>query len=103
VVTGLGPAPLRVVTWTVAAVYLSYWFAYALPPVCRMLTRFGDASYGVYIWAFPVQQTIIQVAGVDASPWLVLVVATPVVWLLAIASWRLIERPALRHKPRPSA
>jgi peptidoglycan/LPS O-acetylase OafA/YrhL len=103
IATGLGPEPLRVVTWTLASVYLSYWFAYALPPVGRMLTRFGDASYGVYIWAFPVQQTIIQVAGVDASPWLVLVVATPVVWLLAIASWRLIERPALRHKPRPSA
>ena len=103
VATGLGPEPLRVVTWTLASVYLSYWFAYALPPVGRTLTRFGDASYGVYIWAFPVQQTIIQVAGADASPWLVLAVATPVVWLLAIASWRLIERPALRHKPRPSA
>lgn len=103
VVTGLGPTSLRVVVWTVASVYLCYWFAYALPPVGRTLTRFGDASYGVYIWAFPVQQAIVQVAGTDASPWLVIAVATPIVWLLAITSWRLVERPALRHKPRPTA
>ena len=98
VLAGLGPEPLRVVAWTLAAVYLSYWFAYALPPVGRRLVRFGDASYGLYIWAFPVQQTIVQL-GAD-SPWVVMAVATPVVWVLAIASWRLIERPALRHKPR---
>jgi peptidoglycan/LPS O-acetylase OafA/YrhL len=101
VVTGLGPAPLRVVVWTVAAVYLSYWFAYAVPTVGRPLVRWGDASYGVYIWAFPVQQTIVQ-AGAD-DPWVVMAIATPVVWLLAIASWRLVERPALRLKPRPTA
>jgi peptidoglycan/LPS O-acetylase OafA/YrhL len=40
--------------------------------------------------------------GVD-DPWVMMALATPVVWLLAIASWRLIERPALRHKPRPTA
>lgn len=102
VLAGLGPTSVRVVVWTVAAVYLCYWFAYAAPPVGRGLTRFGDASYGVYIWAFPVQQTIIQVVGPDISPWTVLVVATAIVWLLAIASWRLIERPALRRKPHPT-
>lgn len=101
--TGWGPAPLRVVTWTVAAVYLAYWFAYAVPRVGRFMTRFGDASYGLYIWAFPVQQTVVQVVGNDANPWLVIGIATPVVWLLAVASWRLVERPALRHKPRPTA
>lgn len=102
VVAGLGPNGPQVVVWTICMVYLSYWFAYAVPPFGRLLTRFGDASYGVYIWAWPVQQTIVQVAGNDASPWLVIVVATPIVWLLAIASWRLVERPALRHKPHPS-
>lgn len=99
--TGFGPTPVRIVVWTVAAVYLSYWFAYAVPPVGRALTRFGDASYGVYIWAFPVQQTIVHLMGTDTRPWTVIGIATPVVWLLAIASWRFVERPALRHKPKP--
>jgi peptidoglycan/LPS O-acetylase OafA/YrhL len=97
---GLGPTSLRVLVWTVAAVYLSYWFAYALPPVGRFVTRFGDASYGVYIWAFPVQQTVVQLAGVDLGPWALVGIATPVVWVLAQLSWHLIEGPALRHKPR---
>ncbi|MBD3926652.1 acyltransferase [Nocardioides cavernae] len=100
-VTGLGPTSLRVVTWTVATVYLTYWFAYALPRVGRTVTRFGDTSYGLYIWAFPIQQVVVLHAGNDANPWLVTAIATPVVWLLALASWRLVERPALRHKPRP--
>ncbi|KRF36531.1 acyltransferase family protein [Nocardioides sp. Soil805] len=99
--TGFGPTPVRIVTWTVSAVYLSYWFAYAVPPFGRAMTRFGDASYGVYIWAFPIQQTVVHLVGTDTRPWVVTGIATPVVWLLAIASWRFVERPALRHKPRP--
>jgi peptidoglycan/LPS O-acetylase OafA/YrhL len=96
---GLGPTSLRVVVWTVCAVYLCYWFAYALPPTGRRLTRFGDASYGVYIWAWPVQQTLIEQFDGDVSPWVVILLATPLVWILAMISWHLIEQPALRHKP----
>jgi peptidoglycan/LPS O-acetylase OafA/YrhL len=99
-VAGLGPTSVRVVVWTVGAVYLSYWFAYALPPIGRAVTRFGDASYGVYIWAFPVQQTIVQVTGDDLGPWVLIAIATPVVYTLAQISWHLIEAPSLRHKPR---
>ena len=94
---------MRVVVWTIGGVYLSYWFAYALPPIGRFVTRFGDASYGVYIWAFPVQQTIVQVGGEDLSPWAVIAIATPIVVVLAQLSWHLIEAPALRHKPRRKA
>ena len=102
VLTGFGPDPVRVVVWTLGAVYLSFWFAYALPPTGRTLTRWGDASYGLYIWAFPVQQTVVQVVGDDVHPWVVIAIATPVVWALALASWRLVERPALARKPRPT-
>jgi peptidoglycan/LPS O-acetylase OafA/YrhL len=97
---GLAPDPVRVVVWTPAAVYLSCWFAYALPHVGRVVSRTGDASYGVYVWAFPVQQLIVQeVEGV--GPWGVVAVATPVVLALGLTSWHLVERPALRHKPDP--
>jgi peptidoglycan/LPS O-acetylase OafA/YrhL len=97
---GLGPVSLRVVVWTIGAVYISYWFAYALPPIGRVVTRVGDASYGMYIWAFPVQQTVVQVFGDDLPPSALIAISTPVVYGLAQLSWHLIEAPSLRHKPR---
>lgn len=101
VVSGFGPTSVRVVTWSVAVPYLCYWFALAVPAIRSPLTRWGDASYGMYIWAFPVQQGIVSTLG-DISPWAVIALATPIVYLLAQLSWHLVEGPALRRKPRPS-
>jgi peptidoglycan/LPS O-acetylase OafA/YrhL len=56
-----------------------------------------DLSYGTYLWAFPVQQTIILVGGVT-KPLLLFAIATPIVLAVALASWLLIEKPALRLK-----
>ena len=61
--------------------------------------RGGDASYGIYIYAFPVQQTIAHlIPGI--SPGALLALALPVTFVLGRASWRLVEEPALRRKPR---
>ncbi len=98
-----GPTLLRAPVWTVTAVYGSYWFAYAVPPVLRFLTRFGDASYGMYIYAFPVQQTLAQAFGDRLTPLTLLLATTAIVWPLAVLSWRLIERRALQHKPSKSS
>lgn len=103
VATAAGPDSLRVVTWTLGAAYIAFWFAYVLPRLGRRLTKWGDASYGLYIIAFPVQQTIVQLLGSDISPWVVSAIALPVVWLLAIASWRFVERPALQLKSSSTA
>src|SRR5260363_214001 len=35
----------------------------ASTPVIRRFGRFGDLSYGVYIYAFPVQQTMVWLTG----------------------------------------
>jgi peptidoglycan/LPS O-acetylase OafA/YrhL len=53
----------------------------------------ADVSYGAYIWAFPVQQTAAMLgAGVW---WLNLALSLPVILILAIGSWWIVERPAL--------
>jgi peptidoglycan/LPS O-acetylase OafA/YrhL len=57
-----------------------------------------DMSYGVYLYAMPIQQTIIQGFGPDLGPTLVSLAATPAALLLGLASAVLIERPALRLK-----
>jgi peptidoglycan/LPS O-acetylase OafA/YrhL len=61
-------------------------------------------SYGVYVYAFPVQQSLWAIWHPGLGPGVMFAVAAPVTYLLALLSWRVIERPALRLKrrdPRP--
>lgn len=77
----------------------------ALHPRLRLpsIDRFGDISYGLYIYAFPVQQSIAHLYP-GVSPLKMLLSATLVTTALAILSWRWIEEPALRRKaPTPVA
>ncbi|MCJ8504937.1 acyltransferase [Kocuria flava] len=64
----------------------------------RDWTTRTDLSYGVYIYAYPVQQLLVLLGtaswGVAANTVLVLALTLP----LALLSWRLVERPALRAK-----
>jgi peptidoglycan/LPS O-acetylase OafA/YrhL len=89
--------------------YLALWFAVpvtvvavgsASTPYLRQAGRFGDFSYGLYIYAFPVQQTLICLLK-EQLPWasqLALTIA--VTGLLAFLSWHIVEKTALRLKPR---
>ncbi|MCA1942396.1 MAG: acyltransferase [Yonghaparkia sp.] len=64
-------------------------------PVLRRAGRFGDISYGMYLWGFPVQQLVIAWApGLSVAG--SLSVALGVTMLLAFLSWHLVERPSLR-------
>ena len=69
-------------------------------PVLRRFGRFGDLSYGIYIYAFPVQQTIIWALGDRLSFLQSLGMALAITFVLAWLSWHLIEQPALRLKPK---
>ncbi|MEI2712491.1 MAG: acyltransferase [Nocardioides sp.] len=68
-------------------------------PYLRRASRFGDLSYGLYLWGFPVQQLVIDYLGVHRMAY-----NLPLVYLgagvLAFGSWRLIEDPSLRLKDR---
>ncbi len=66
----------------------------------------GDISYGVYIYGWPVAQAILHVAGPMSAQSLALASALAVL-PFAIASWALVERPAIsKHRlifPAPEA
>ncbi len=85
-----------------AAVPLAYVMLYlgaALP--FERIGRTNDLSYGMYIYAFPVQQLMTAVFPDQRLPvpvYVVLCVAVTVP--LAAASWFVVERPALRLKAR---
>ncbi len=91
------------VQWWLAIVaipYASIFIAYRAPAALRRVTARGDVSYGLYVWAWPIGQTVVVLAGGSASPWLVVAVSLPVTYLVAHLSWRFVERPALDLKRR---
>ncbi len=62
------------------------------------LDRF-DVSYGLYLYAFPVQQVIVQAAGGSMPPLQLFAASLALTLVLATLSWFLVERPMLRLKP----
>lgn len=66
-------------------------------PLLSQAGRLGDVSYGVYLYAFPIQQTVRALApdlGFTTSLVVVVILTLGAGWL----SWRLVEAPALRLK-----
>lgn len=89
---------LRVLAWLLLpTVVLAFGLSYS--PTLNWLTRSGDYSYGIYIYAFPVQQAVVYL-----YPSMHLGIYLPICFTLALVcaifSWHLFERPALALKPR---
>ncbi len=79
--------------------YVVLLLAYRTSHVVRLPRRLGDYSYGLYIFAFPVQQAIVQWTA-PSSGWETFALAMPVAVVLAVASWHVVEAPALTLKQR---
>ncbi len=77
--------------------YLVLWFAYT--PRVRLVgfSRYGDWSYGIYIYAFPIQQMLVQYVGIR-QPLVLFAIALPITLIFAGLSWHLIEKNALKLK-----
>lgn len=60
--------------------------------------KYGDLSYGIYIWHFPLIQIFITLGLFSTSPWLAFAALTLGVFTLASLSWHLIEKPFLNKK-----
>lgn len=77
--------------------YVVLCLAYLPGGPVRRYNRLGDYSFGLYIYAFPVQQTLASLAeGISVSflnlfAWLISAA-------LAIVSWHFVEAPALRWR-----
>ncbi|HEY1772553.1 MAG TPA: acyltransferase [Gammaproteobacteria bacterium] len=81
--------------FSVWLVYAVFWLAYV--PNLHWFNRAGDYSYGLYIYAFPIEQTLRQCF--PAILPLQLFAAASVLTLgCAMLSWHFVEQPALRLK-----
>lgn len=74
-------------------------FGLASSQLISKLTHKHDYSYGIYIYAFPVQQSVVHLFPEISLP-IYMVVCTAITLLLAYLSWNLVEKPALKLKPK---
>lgn len=94
--------PLRqfILLFPLTGCYVALWLA--LHPRLPKLraARWGDLSYGLYIYGWPSEQLVIWLKNGHAAWWQVFGGGLLIAGALAFVSWHLIERPALRLKPR---
>jgi peptidoglycan/LPS O-acetylase OafA/YrhL len=94
-----------IVTLPVCGAYILLGVAYL--PLLRPLNlgRFGDFSYGTYLYAFPIQQLIVYCGGGTMSPVKLFLLAAPLSVGVGVLSWFLVERHFLSKSPslRPGA
>ena len=80
--------------------YLLFWFAFLPTPRLHQFARYGDFSYGVYLYAYPVQQMLVRAYGERLTPPKLFAAALPLTLGLAIVSWFVVERPWLKRAHR---
>lgn len=86
--------PLRDITRAVTVPYAVLTIGTKLPKRLCLPRWLTVASFGVFIYGFPVEQTT-AFLGADEA-WQVMVLAVPISVVLGLLSWHLVENPALR-------
>lgn len=74
-------------------------FASQPVPLFSRLGRFGDPSYGVYLYGFPVQQALFHFGGPLMRPLDNAAIAMIISLMFGYASWHLLEKRVLAFKP----
>ncbi len=78
--------------------YLLFNFAFNFKnSIIQKINNSYDISYGVYIYAWPIQTLIIQNQP-DISPWLLSALSILIASTLGVLSWVFIEKPFLKLK-----
>jgi peptidoglycan/LPS O-acetylase OafA/YrhL len=83
--------------YLVAIPFVTLCVAYQIGGPLLAYNRFGDYSYGVYIYAFPIQQALMTlIPGISFAAYVVL--SSLLTLVCAVLSWHFVERPALARK-----
>tara|TARA_Y100000296_G_C5178082_1_gene261373 strand:- start:561 stop:1667 length:1107 start_codon:yes stop_codon:yes gene_type:complete len=88
------------IVYCFALPYLVFYLAYIPRGKIRAFNNFGDYSYGIYIYAFPVQQVVAALI-TNVSVVEMIVISFFVTLFLAALSWHLIEKHSLKLKRNP--
>lgn len=94
-----GPQPFAGQAPLLGVACLIVLWGTASTPLLRQAGRWGDFSYGLYIYAFPIQQILIWYFANRLEFGAALLLSLGSTLTLAAASWHLLEKPALAFKP----
>jgi peptidoglycan/LPS O-acetylase OafA/YrhL len=96
--------PLVALALAVSGGYLIFWFALHCPvlPISRFTNK-TDLSYGIYLYAWPIQSTIAFFTDRSINPWALSIVTLALASAAAWVSWTFIEKPALALAHRKSS
>jgi len=93
---------LKTVAVQLAFGYAALVFAFRAPgAVTQFSASLPDLSYGIYIYAFPIQQAVVA-SGLGVTPMSNLALSLMITLPLAALSWYLVEKPALKLKAMPA-
>jgi peptidoglycan/LPS O-acetylase OafA/YrhL len=76
---------------------LIIWFAYYFGKL-SVLSRYGDFSYGFYLFHFPIIQVFVHSGWFKENPVLLLLACFGSILLLSCLSWHLLEKHILKRK-----
>jgi peptidoglycan/LPS O-acetylase OafA/YrhL len=79
--------------------YLLYYLGHAQWPALNGLRRMPDVSYGVYLYAWPIQKLLLWWQVVE-TPWALFALSALLSLVMGTVSWHVVERPALQLKKR---
>lgn len=94
---------LEAVFFPLFAAYPLLWLGEQNNRFFQWLRQYGDPSYGMYLWGWPLQQVLRSFIGPDWSGYTFFMLSIPTVILAGYISWHLIERPFLVRHKQPSA
>ena len=80
--------------------YIVIYIAYCKIPYINKFGKYGDFSYEIYLWAFPISQTLVYFWHDKFNIFTYIVSVFLITLFIAVLSFKFIEKPALKLKNR---
>lgn len=91
---------IRIFPVYILLTYAVLYFAFAPGIKLHAAARYGDFSYGIYIYGWLVQQVIIQFSYGQVGAWKLFALSAFVSLFCGILSWHLVEKHALKYRAK---